>query len=407
MATRDTVSRGPKSNGPNPDGPIHNEPASTGRSASVGREAIASALRRVAIIAPSGASLRRNRLGLIRAITTRRHGVMVFAPEFSADDGKALDSIGLERRILPPKPPGLALFAEQRATAALAADLASYRPHAVLTYGDETGLRGARAARKAKVARIVALVNGLPTAGRFGDRACRALARTLQLADLAVFHNPDDPKTLAKASMLPPDLPYTIVPGAGVDLAANSVQPLPALGDGLTFLMIARLDKATGVLDYIAAARSLRARAPTARFLLVGPPGRGATAVQLSGAGADRDGVDYLGPLDDVRPAIARCHVYVYPSHAEGMPRSVLEAMSAGRPVITTQVPGCRDTVDERVNGCLVPPSDPVALGSAMESFLKRPDLIASMARASRGKAERRFDERGVNATIMDALGLT
>ena len=88
------------------------------------------------------------------------------------------------------------------------------------------------------------------------------------------------------------------------------------------------------------------------------------------------------------------------------MPRSVLEAMAAGRPIITTNGPGCRETVDERINGCLVPPSDPTALAASMETFLKRPDLIPSLARASRAKAERRFDERAVNATLMGVMGL-
>ena len=98
--------------------------------------------------------------------------------------------------------------------------------------------------------------------------------------------------------------------------------------------------------------------------------------------------------------------MFVYPAHGEGMPGAVLEAMSMGRPIITTDTPGCRDTVDERVNGCLVPPGNPEALAEAMQSFLRRPELIAAMARASRMKAERRFDQRPVVAALMDVLGL-
>jgi glycosyltransferase involved in cell wall biosynthesis len=363
----------------------------------------ATAQRRVAVIAPSGTSLRRLRGGLIGAITARKHGVMTFAPAYDAGDGAALDALGVERRMLPQRPPGLHLFGERRAITALASDLHAFRPHAVLTYGGASGLQGAKAARKAKVARIVALVNSLPATGT-SDR--RALARTLELADAAVFHNPDDPRALGKDGHLPADLAYTIVPGAGVDLAAHAVQPLPPLGDGLVFLMIARLDRETGVLEFCQAARTLKSRAPSARFELAGPPGSGPTALTTATLASFADYVTYRGDLDDVRPAIGASHVYVYPSHSEGMPRSVLEALAAGRPVITTAVPGCRDTVDERVNGCLVPPSDPAALAIAIESFLKRPDLIASMARASRAKAERRFDERAVNATLLDILGL-
>lgn len=114
--------------------------------------------------------------------------------------------------------------------------------------------------------------------------------------------------------------------------------------------------------------------------------------------------VEVLGELADIRPALAAAHVSVLPSHSEGMPRAVLEALAMGRPVITSDIPGARETVDERVNGVLVPPSQVEPLVAAMESFLKRPDLIAAMARASRQKAERRFDAAAVNAVLHHVL---
>ena len=116
--------------------------------------------------------------------------------------------------------------------------------------------------------------------------------------------------------------------------------------------------------------------------------------------------IDYLGPLQDIRPALADCAVYVLPSYyREGTPRSVLEAMAMGRPIITTDMPGCRETVDDGVNGFLVPPRDPPALAAAMARFADSPDLIASMGAAS-ARAEARYDVHGVNRTILDALDL-
>jgi glycosyltransferase involved in cell wall biosynthesis len=362
------------------------------------------ALRRIAVIGPTGSSLHQLRGGLIRAIAGQRHTVTCFAPEIAAADGDALDALGVEHRPLPPLPPGLLLFPERVAIAKLTEALVALRPHAVLAYGPETALRAVRAARRAKVERIVTLVSSLPVAG--DARALKGIQRTLELADSAVFHNADDPKALKHQRLLPGDLPFVVVPGAGVDLVHHAVQPLPPLADGLVFLMIARLDKVKGVLDFCAAARAVKARAPSAQFRLAGVPGVGKMAVTAALIDTYRDCVTYLGPLADVRPALAGCHVYVYPSHAEGMPRSVLEAMAAGRPIITSAIAGCRDTVDERVNGVLVPPSNPVALAAAIETFLKRPDLIPAIARASRTKAERRFDERAVIATLMSELGL-
>ena len=288
---------------------------------------------------------------------------------------------------------------------ALGREFDGWRPHSVLAYGTDTLLTAVKAARSAKVERIVALIHELP-----GDppdvRSMRGIGRTLELVTGAVFHNGDHPKILRQHGFLPRDLSYVVVPGAGVDLARFAVQPLPSLADGLAFLMIARLDRAKGVLDYCNAARILKARAPTARFVLAGPMTTGMSAVTRRTLDGFADCVDYLGPLADVRAALGQCHVYVYPSHAEGMPPSVLEALATGRPVITTDGPGCRETVDVRVNGVLVPKSDPETLATAMESFLKRPDLIPAMARASRTKAERGFDQLSVNATLLEALGL-
>jgi glycosyltransferase involved in cell wall biosynthesis len=195
------------------------------------------------------------------------------------------------------------------------------------------------------------------------------------------------------------------VPGGGVDLVAFKSAPLPPTDQGIRFLMLARLERHRGVLDYKAAAELLKVAWPNATFDLAGPPGSEPDAVSpdlLPHGGAVR----YFGPLDDVRPALAACHVFVYPSNWEGMPRAVLEALATGRPVITTRTPGCSLTVDETVSGCLVPPGDANALAAAMEGYLRHPDLIEFGARAARLKAERRFDAREVNPKIARLLGV-
>ncbi|MEQ1696305.1 MAG: glycosyltransferase [Hyphomicrobiaceae bacterium] len=366
---------------------------------------VGTALRRVAVVAGGGQQLWRLRGGLIGAMRANRHGVTCFAPGYSVDSAMGLDGLGVERRILAPEVPGFHFFGERRRVNALEQEFEALRPHVVLAVCGEDGLRAVKAAKRARVEQVVALVSEVPAKG-MNEALLKAAAKTLERADLAVFHNAEDPKTLKSRGMLPADLPYVIVPGAGVDLAFHQVQPLPPVSAGLVFLMISRLDRVKGVLDFCDAARIVKARAPSARFRLVGPPSDGASGLNVEAVRAFSDCVEYLGALDDVRPALGGCHVYVCPSHAEGMPRSVLEAMAAGRPVIASNIAGCRDTVDERINGCLVMPSDPTALAAAMESFLKRPDLIPSIARASRAKAERRFDERDVHATLLGVMGL-
>ena len=107
-----------------------------------------------------------------------------------------------------------------------------------------------------------------------------------------------------------------------------------------------------------------------------------------------------------MRPYLAACSVYVLPSYREGTPRSVLEAMALGRPVITTDVPGCRETVEEGVNGFLVPAKDSVALADAMEKFILNPEMIVEMGRKSREIAVKKYDVHKVNKVILEAMGL-
>ena len=151
--------------------------------------------------------------------------------------------------------------------------------------------------------------------------------------------------------------------------------------------------------------RALRRRAPTSRFLFASLPAESSVAITAAELAQHPD-VEYLGEAVDHAAALEQCHVFVYPSCAEGMPQPLLQAMTAGRPIVTTNIAGCRETVDERVNGCLVAPRDADALAEAMESYLKRPDLIPAMARASRAKAERFGTAASVKRTMLELLRL-
>jgi glycosyltransferase involved in cell wall biosynthesis len=172
--------------------------------------------------------------------------------------------------------------------------------------------------------------------------------------------------------------------------------------------MIARLLRAKGVREFIEAAACIRHRYSEARFRLVGWFDEGPDAVtQDEFAEWNRDGVvDFLGRLDDIRPAMSAARVYVLPSYREGTPRTVLEAMAMGRPVITTDVAGCRETVVDGVNGYLVPEKDVEALVDAMEKIIRQPELAQKMGSMSRRIAEERYDVHKVNAHMMDEMAL-
>ncbi|MEN1729457.1 MAG: glycosyltransferase, partial [Pseudomonadota bacterium] len=173
--------------------------------------------------------------------------------------------------------------------------------------------------------------------------------------------------------------------------------------------LIARLLVEKGIREYVQAAERLKRQYPEARFLLVGPldPSPGgideAEAQRWSASGA----VEYLGNQDDVRPSLKSSRIYVLPSYyREGTPRTILEAMAMGRPIITADSPGCRETVEEGRNGFLVAPRNAEALTEAMERFLQDPDLAERMGAESLKIARDKYDVHEVNEAMLDFMGL-
>ncbi|HEX4297809.1 MAG TPA: glycosyltransferase family 4 protein, partial [Devosia sp.] len=196
------------------------------------------------------------------------------------------------------------------------------------------------------------------------------------------------------------------VAGTGVDLAQWVA--LPPVTAPLTFTLAARLIREKGIEDFVEAARRIRRDDPRVRFVLLGgiddnPGAIGRQAVQ---SWVDEGVVEWPGHVD-VRRWLAETSVFVLPSvYREGVPRSIQEAMATGRAIITTDSPGCRETVVDGQNGFLVPPRDVAALAAAMQRFVATPDLVARMGRESRQLAEARFDVRKINRTLIEAMGL-
>ena len=153
----------------------------------------------------------------------------------------------------------------------------------------------------------------------------------------------------------------------------------------------------------------IKSKYPKVSFEIIGDIENGPSAIseeQLNSLNI-KENIDYLGYKDDVRPWIEGCSVYVLPSYREGTPRTVLEAMSIGRPIITTETPGCRETVEYNKNGFLIPPRDSFALAKAMERFIQNPSLIQTMGIESRKIAKEKYDVHKVNKIIMNAMDLS
>lgn len=369
------------------------------------------------IVASLASSLRNFRGPLIVAMRAAGHEVHAAAPRLQRDT-ETLDWLtgqGVICHDVPLSRAGLNPLADLRAMLALRQLMRRIEPDVFLGYTAKPVIWGLLAARLAGVPQRVALITGLGYAFTDSVGGLRGFMRlvlsrlyrtALRRATLIFFQNPDDRADFQRMGLVPSDVPVRLVAGSGIDLNHFPMQPLPP--GPVRFLLIARLLEDKGIREYVAAARLLRAEWPEAEFHLVGgtdPNPAGIPEAEVSAWHAAGD-VIWHGQKRDVRPLLAAAHVYVLPSYREGTPRTVLEAMATGRAVITTDAPGCRQTVAKGETGYLVPVRDTQALAAAMTRFLQDAALIARFGAAGRARAEAVFDVNRVNAQILQAMGL-
>jgi glycosyltransferase involved in cell wall biosynthesis len=275
----------------------------------------------------------------------------------------------------------------------------SERPDAVLSYTIKNNIFGARAAKQANVP-FLPNVTGLGTAflsGKLLQAVSEQLyRRSFDSLPLVFFQNEDDRDLFLDRRLVRADQ-VRLLPGSGIDLQRFSPAAPPAPSAPPVFLLIARLIRDKGVCEFVEAARRVKARHPSARFQLLGAAeseNRSAIGRPTVEAWVAEGVVEYLGTTADVRPAIAAAACVVLPSYREGAPRTLIEAAAMARPVITTDVAGCRAVVDRDVSGFLCEARDPRSLAAAMERFLSLPTVAKhSMGAAGRAKMEREFDQ--------------
>jgi glycosyltransferase involved in cell wall biosynthesis len=373
---------------------------------------------RVLVIAGTSHSLVNFRRPLLNAMLRRGHDVVAVAPADSnwAQVDATLRSDGVRLEAVPIQRKGLNPLADLRTIRRLTTMIREIRPDRILAYMAKPVVYGGIAARRAGGARFFPMITGLghPFAenGDIRQRALHLVVRTLYRSGLksarcVIFQNEDDRAMFESLGLIPEGVRTRRVFGSGVDLALYRPQPLPAEP---SFLMLSRMLLAKGVREYAEAARMVKERYPSTRFLLAGPSVPGSDGIDRSmidrweAAGH----IEYLGHLDDVRPVLARSRFVVLPSYyREGVPRSLLEGLATGRPLITTDTPGCRDTVEDGLNGLLVPPRDTRALATAMLNLLEASDeQVSRMGCASLELAYARFDVEAVNEEILSAIEL-
>jgi glycosyltransferase involved in cell wall biosynthesis len=285
--------------------------------------------------------------------------------------------------------------------------LRSVRPDVVHLVTIKPILLGGLLARLVRVPALVVAVSGLGYVFMSHGSAAwvrRSLVSVLYKLALThrnlkvIFQNADDLRSLNEIVHLPAHQVVTLR-GSGVDLAHFAHWPLPA---GVPVVVLAaRLLADKGVFEFVEAAKLLKAQGCSARFVLVGTVDTGnPTSVKQTELDAwVRDGVvEWWGHRSDMAQVLSAAQIVVLPSYREGLPKVLLEAAACGRPVVTTNVPGCRDAIEPGVTGVLVPVQDALALAQAMNELILDPVRCERMGTAGRALAEQAFDVRQVIA---------
>lgn len=313
------------------------------------------------------------------------------------------------------------------------------KPDYLFAYGIKSVIYGSVCSKLCGVPRVFALIPGLGYTfspdGTVKQRVASIIAKffysiALRGVDKVFLQNSDDEQLLRDAKILPKHISSFTTAGSGVSLEHFPCRPLVSpeklSQSKFRFLLISRLLKKKGIEEFAEAARKIRRKYPYAHFDLVGPFDESPDGVPVQQVETwQREGLlEYHGSTRDVRKFLKQAHAFVLPTYyREGVPRSILEALSTGLPVITTDMVGSRETVEITTqcwnqrngdsvvhcgnNGILVPPKDVKSLAEAMKFLLDHPELVISMGQESRDLAESRFDVHRVNSDILHEMGFS
>ncbi|WP_228156248.1 glycosyltransferase family 4 protein, partial [Acinetobacter schindleri] len=360
------------------------------------------------------------RADLIRTLLRKGYQVYAFTSEYTAEDLKKIEKLGATPITYTLNRGGLNPFADIIATYRLSKKIKTISPDLVFSSFSKPVIFGTLAAKLAKVPRVIGMLEGL---GYTFTEQPEGLSKKTQLIkkiqiflykialpqlDQLIFLNPDDPKDLLEKYAINVKN-VEVLGGIGLNLQDYPYQPLGNIHFPLNFLCIGRLLKEKGIHEFVQAAKLVKKIYPDTEFTVLG-------AIDHHNLGAlqqteldtliSSNVIQYPGHVSNIKDWIADCHVFVLPSYREGVPRSTQEAMATGRAIITTDVPGCRETVINTKNGFIVPKWNPEALAEKMIYFIENLEQTQVMGAESYKIAVEKFDAEKVNQRLVNMLGL-
>lgn len=346
------------------------------------------------------------RLGLIKALQNKGYSVSVIALDDNYREdirghGIEFYSVNAQNRSLNP-------FGMSKLQKNYKVLIRQIQPDVVFTFMLKPNIFGVRAAKKAGIKKIFSMVEGA------GDVfinnslkwkiirtvVCKMYRKSFKSVNKVFFLNNDDKDEFISRKLVKQEQ-CVVIPGIGVDLDHFAYKPLKNYN---SFLMIARMLKTKGVMEYCKAARIVKQKYPDAIFNYLGAEGN----IKIADIqNYINDGsINYLGTTKDVRPYLEDCSVFVLPSYREGMPMSIMEAEAVGRAIIATNVQGCKHIVNNEVNGFWVDKCNESQIAEKMILFLENKDKIEEMSKASRDLAVKKFDKKLINEQVLNIVGL-
>ncbi|MFC1399543.1 glycosyltransferase family 4 protein [Acinetobacter lactucae] len=377
-------------------------------------------MEKILIIGTVASSFYSFRADLIRALQEKEYTVYAFTSEYTDADLKKIESLGAIPITYELNRGGLNPFLDIIATYKLSKKIQKIKPDLVFSYFSKPVIFGTIAAKLAKVPKVMGMLEGL---GYTFTEQPEGLSKKTQLIkkvqvllykmalpqlDKLIFLNPDDSVDLIeKYAIQVKDV--EVLGGIGLNLKDYPYQAIPNTQQPIHFLFIGRLLKEKGIHDFLAAAKLVKSKYPETQFTVLGaidPYNLGALKQSELEELISFNIIHYAGHVNNVKDWIVNSDVFVLPSYREGVPRSTQEAMAIGRAIITTDVPGCRETVIDGVNGFIVPRWNPERLAEKMIYFIEHPEKTQIMGEASHQIAIEKFDANKVNQKLMDILGL-
>jgi glycosyltransferase involved in cell wall biosynthesis len=374
-------------------------------------------MKHILIIASHGPSLINFRLNLIKLLLSKGYKVSVASSSenFNKTLQKQLKALGVKINLFSLSRTGLNIFREFKSILDLSRIIKNSKPNIIISYTAKPVVYSGLILKFFPKIIYFPLITGLGFAFTNNLSIVGYLLRLLMIflyylglkkSKKIIFQNKDDKKLFLELKIIKDKKKVSVVNGSGIDLNAFRFSRLPTEH---IFLMIARLLIDKGIREYFKASIIVKKKFPNVKFRLIGGLDQNPSSLNKKELKfwLKKSKIKYLGRRNSVKSALRSCRYFVLPSYREGTPRTILEALSIGRPVITTNVPGCRETVVNKKNGLLVPSKNSMALANAMIELIKEKDKkIKSMAKESYLIAREKYEIDKVNTNMLNIMNL-